>query len=367
MVNSHLQSNALRKYRQNVSKAQMVDLLSLITGANTDLVNYDEVAKRLKARQQVDMGTQNVPLDKIIGSVGRYHDFTRSFLPRSAVNADRWSRLDAAMNDLKGLPPVELYKIGDVYFVRDGNHRVSVARANGAADIEAYVTEVKTTVPITVEDFEHDEWIIKAERTEFLEATHLDDLRPDNDLQLTEPGRYRILLRHIEVHRYFQNQARANDHHTNEMSWEEAVASWYDNIYQPVIEAIHRYHLLDAFPHRTEADLYLWITHHREQLAATYGLAPLSPDAAVATFAETHDGNPLNRTVKNLRNGWHRRLGVEQPPLGMSEKEFNEFRARRAAGEISLGEVNGVDDDEFETDETDESAMQTPESVPATS
>jgi hypothetical protein len=353
-VNSHLQSTALRKYRQNVSKAQMVDLLSLITGSNTDLVSYDEVAKRLKARQQIDMGTQNVPLDKIIGSVGRYHDFTRSFLPRAAVNPDRWSRLDAAMNDLQGLPPVELYKIGDVYFVRDGNHRVSVARANDSEQIEAYVTEVKTDVPITVDDFEHDAWIIKAERAEFLQATRLDQLRPDNDFLLTEPGRYRILLRHIEVHRYFLNQARVAEGRDSEISWEEAVKSWYDHIYQPVIEAIHRDGLLDAFPHRTEADLYLWITHHREQLAATYGLAPLTPDAAVATFAETHDDNLFNRTVKHLRNGMHRRLGTQQPPLGMSAKEFRKSRARREAGEVSLGEVDGVNVETGELDAGEE-------------
>ena len=339
MPEAYLRSSALQKYRRNVNKAQMADLLSLITGENTDLVRYDEVAKRLKARQQIDMGTQNVPLDQIIGSVGRYHDFTRSFLPRANVNADRWSNLDAAMNDLRGLPPVELYKLGDAYFVRDGNHRVSVARANGAKFIEAFVTEVKTDVPLTIDDFERDAWLIKAERADFMSETRLDELRPDHAVDLTEPGRYAILLRHIEVHRYFQNLERERAGIAEEMDWEAAVTSWYDNVYTPVIQAIRQYGTLESFPGRTEADLYLWITHHREQLAARYELAPLSPEAAVNTFAESHDGNPLHRTVKELRVGWHHRRAGQKPPLGMSDDEFREYRERRAAGEVSLGEA----------------------------
>ena len=245
-----------------------------------------------------------------------------------------------AMNDLQGLPPVELYKLGEVYFVRDGNHRVSVARANGASHIEAYVIEVKTDVPITAHDFEHDEWILKAERADFMEQTQLDKLRPDDDFYFTEPGRYRILLRHIEVHRYFQNLEYERAEVDEKMEWDEAVASWYDNVYLPVVEAIRHYGLLKTFPNRTEADLYLWITHHREQLAATYGLAPLSPHAAVATFAETHDGNPLQPHDEKFAHRLASTFGRNQlQPLGMSEDEFNEFRARRAAGEISLGEA----------------------------
>lgn len=334
-----LSYDSLEKYRRNVGKAQVADLMAKMTGGNVDLVSYDEVAKRIKARQQIEMGTQMAPLDKIVGSVGRYRDFTRTFLPRAGVNPERWARVDAAMHSMEGFPPIEVYKIGDVYFVRDGNHRVSVARANGLTHIEAYVTEIPTDVPLHMEDFERDQWLIKIERTEFLKETQLDVIRPDHGIELTEPGRYQTLLRHIQVHQYLRNldlERAGSDHR---LTWEEAVASWYDHVYLPMVEAIRSHELMSSFPKRTEADLYLWIAFHREQLAKCYGLAPLSPAAAVATFAEVHSERPLEQAVRTLKFEWHRVLGYLDKPLGMSEEEFIESRARHAAGERTLAEA----------------------------
>jgi hypothetical protein len=232
------------------------------------------------------------------------------------------------------VPPVELFKIGDVYFVRDGNHRVSVARTNGASHIEAVVTEVKTPIPLTVDDFERDRWLIKAERAEFLERTHLDELRPDHQIAVTEPGRYAIMLEHIEMHHFLRNQDLRR-----ELSWAEAVESWYDNVYMPLVEAIRASRLLDEFPDRTETDLYLWIAYHRERLAREYSLAPLAPEVAVATFAETHSEDPLKRTWQGFRSGLWRWIIDDEVPLGMSEEEFELLRARHDAGELSLSEA----------------------------
>lgn len=334
-----VQYESLEKFRRNVNKAQIADLMAKMTGGKVDLLSYDEVAKRIKSRQQIEMGTQMIPLDKIVGSVGRYRDFTRTFLPRAGVNPERWARVDAVMNSLEGFPPIEVYKIGDVYFVRDGNHRVSVARANGLTHIEAYVTEIPTDVPLHMEDFERDQWIIKIERAEFLKETKLDEIRPGHGIEFTEPGRYQILLRHIQVHQYLRNLDLAREGSDHRLSWEEAVASWYDNVYLPVVEAIRRHRLLESFPSRTEADLYLWIAHHREQLAQRYGLAPLSPDAAVSTFAEVHSERPLEQAVRTLKFGLHKALGDLDKPLGMSDEEFAEARARYEAGERTLAEA----------------------------
>jgi hypothetical protein len=341
MTSPQQQASAREHYTQNVRRAQMADMLGLISGRNTDLVSFEEVARKFKARQQVEIGIQMVRLDKIVGSVGRYRDFTRTFLPRASANPERWIRLDAAVNALETVPPVEQFKIGDVYFVRDGNHRVSVARANGASHIEALVTEVKSPLPLTVDDFERDQWIIKAERADFMERTRLDQLRPENNIQVTEPGRYEIMLHHIEVHHYLRNQERGRSGHPP-LTWEETVCSWYDHVYMPVIEAICRYDLLTDFPHRTEGDLYLWIAYHRERLAREYDLAPLDPDTAVQTFASLHDDNPLARTWKGLMRGFHR-LFIDEIPLGMSETEFEELRARHDAGEVSISEAEAVD------------------------
>lgn len=329
---------ARERFRRSVTQAQLADLLGMITGADTSLYSYEEVAKRLNARQQIEKGTQMVPLDQIVGSVGRYRDFTRTFLPRAGVNQERWARLDAALNSMEGFPPVDLFKLGEVYFVRDGNHRVSVARANGSTHIEAYVTEIETDVPLTLDDFERDQWIIKIEHKEFRDDTQLDRLRPGHNIRFTEPGRYQMLRDHIEVHRYLRDLELEREGSPKRLEWFEAVESWYDSVYLPVIEAMRAYDLLHNFPGRTEADLYMWITLHRERLATAYGLAPLSPAEAVATFAQVYSDALVQRTVKGLRLGLHRVLGDDRP-LGMSEEEFQELRARYEAGELTLAEA----------------------------
>ena len=218
------------------------------------------------------------------------------------------------------------------------------------------MTEVKTDVPLTLDDFERDRWIIKAEQREFLQKTHIDTIRPGHGIEFTEPGRYDMLLEHIEVHRYLRNQELRNGDGQESFTWEEAVASWYDTVYLPVVQAIRVYELLRNFPDRTEADLYLWIAHHRERLSAAYGLAPLSPEAAVATFAQLHSDTLIQRTFKGLLQGLHRVLGDEKP-LGMSDEEYHEAKARHDAGEISLEEAHLRQEHEAdrETDEDDES------------
>ncbi len=231
-------NEARDRFVRSVRAAQITDLLGLIRGKNTDLVSYEAVARRVKAYQQIEMGTQMVPLDRIVGSVGRYKDFTREFLPRTAINRDRWTRVDGVLNSQEGYPPIELYKIGEVFFVRDGNHRVSVARANGLSHIEAYVSEVQTDIPLTTDDFVRDAWLIKTEKAEFLEKSRLDVLRPDHGVDITEPGRYPILMRHIFVHQYLRNLDLEREGSDYRMEWDDAVASWYDNVYVPVVDAI---------------------------------------------------------------------------------------------------------------------------------
>jgi hypothetical protein len=344
----------MERFRRSASKAQVADLMGKVTGADTDLVSYDVVASRLRARQQIEMGTRMVPLEQIVGSVGRYRDFTRTFLPRAAISPERWARVDAIMHSLEGYLPIELYKIGQVYFVRDGNHRVSVARANGLTHIEAYVSEIETDIDLTLDDFERDQWIIKIERAEFLKRTDLDALRPGNNVVLTEPGRYPILLRHITVHQYFRGLDLERAGSNEQIEWPDAVMSWYDNIYLPVVEAIREHKLLADFPHRTEADLYLWIAYHREELAKRFELAPLSPDAAVRTFAQIHSDKLFQQAIKAVTLGIRRAFGSSERPPGMTEEEFEEGRARYNAGERSLAEA------EAEREEPADSAIAPP-------
>jgi len=335
VVDSRLRQEGTTRFQRYQTRAQVSDLLSRVTGdTDRDLIKFDEVAKRIKARQRFEKGIQSVPLDNIVGSVGRYQDFTRTFMPRSSISKDRWVRVDAQVNGSLGSHPVDLYKIGEVFFVRDGNHRVSVARANDFKTIEAYVTEIETDIPLTLSDFERDQWIIKIERQEFIKQTNLDALRPEHRIEFTEPGRFEILLRHIEVHRYFRGIETNSD-----VTWENAVINWYDTIYMPVVDAITKQNALEHFPSRTEADLFLWISHHRERLSAHYALAPLTPEMAVSTFAETNSERPIEQAVRGVRQRLQRIIGGNNIPFGMSNDEFAELRRRHDAGEVSLGEV----------------------------
>lgn len=278
--NASLQMQAASRFEQARRKVLLDSLVGLVRGRSPDLLSFEAVQAALKARQQIESRTpETIPLDKIVGSVGRYRDFTREFLPRESISKERWKAVDAMIHAQAGLPPIEVYQVGEVYFVRDGHHRVSVARANGFKDIEAYVTRIETSVPIT-KDTRPEDLVLKAAYAEFLRQTRLDELRPDTDLEVTEPGSYHELLQHIAVHRHYLGLEQER-----EIPWQEAVVSWYDRVYLPVAAAIWASDIMDQFPNRTAADLYLWVCRHREELAAASGEVP-SPVVAVAALAE---------------------------------------------------------------------------------
>ncbi len=265
MANLHLYASAVSDFREARRKASLQGIMARITGKPTELLSYEDVRQKLHALESGVQKLRDIPLDAIVGSVGRYTDFSRDFLPLMDSDQDRWARVMAETTGLTGLPPIEVYQIGEVYFVLDGNHRVSVARQLDAASIQAYVTEVRTRIKITP-DTKPDDLIIKAEQTEFLENTQLDRLRQDSDFTVTNPGQYPILLEHIEVHRYFMGIDE-----NREITYEEAVEHWHDEVYCPIVQIIRERGILRHFPERTEADLYLWISRHRAKLETALG------------------------------------------------------------------------------------------------
>jgi hypothetical protein len=278
--NTTHQAKASGRFERARRKAVLDDLIGLVRGRSPDLLSFEAVQAALNARQQVESRTpETIPLDKIVGSVGRYRDFTREFLPRESISPERWKTVDAMVHGQTGLPPIDVYQVGEVYFVRDGHHRVSVARANGFKDIDAYVTRIETSVPITRVTRPED-LALKASYADFLRQTKLDQLRPDTDLEVTELGSYHELLQHIIVHRHYLGLEQAR-----EIPWAEAVASWYDRVYLPVVAAIWASDIMEQFPHRTAADLYLWVCRHREELATASGAVP-PPVVAVTALAE---------------------------------------------------------------------------------
>ena len=256
-------------------QAAVESLLARLSGQSTDLLSYDEVADKLRVSGQSPGGLRQIPLSAIVGSVGRYQDFTRTFLPRSQADEDRWVSVGAAAPVIGDLPPIECYKIGDSYFVLDGNHRVSIAKQQGVDYIDAYITEVRTRVPLPP-GARPDDLIIAAEYAAFLEATRLDLARPNVDMRVSVPGQYRHLENHIEAFRYRQESERDGD-----VPFNEAAARWYDESYLPLVEAIREQGILRYFPGRTETDFYVWLARHRAELEHELGWQ-ISPEVTVA-------------------------------------------------------------------------------------
>ncbi len=257
------------------------EMFGLLRGKSTELLSFDDIRTRLRLREENYKGLQDIPLEQIVGSVGRYRDFTRSFLPKKNSMRERWSRVYAQATGLTGLPPIEVYKIGEVYFVRDGNHRVSVARQLGAKTIQAHVTELPTSIPLhpgmTEEELDG-----ATAYAAFLEETGLDRTRVNHQpINLTERSRYAELLGHIYTHKAILTRT-----HQREFTLEEAAADWYDNIYRPAVTLIRKYNILNLVPGRTEADLYLWVVDHINDMREQYGddASPRKISQALADF-----------------------------------------------------------------------------------
>jgi hypothetical protein len=242
-------------------------------GSN-QLLSFDEVKSALGAVEQVYLGMRTVEVDKIVGSVGRHRDFDRAFLPSKDDLGARWKRIDEMMHRAEELPPISLYKIGDAYFVRDGNHRVSVARQQGVEMIDAEVIELRSRVPIdsaiTARDLLH-----KLEQRRLLERLPMDRVLPEIRVELFDISDYRKLAIYIKSHGF-----RLSQLWKRYVSPEETLRDWYEYQYVPIAEMIREERILDAFPDRTELDLYLWIVDHRERLALEARDQGIAPEAA---------------------------------------------------------------------------------------
>jgi hypothetical protein len=175
------------------------------------------------------------------------------------------------------LPPIQLYEIGGVYFVRDGNHRVSVARSQGIEMIDAEVislsSEITITPRMTVDEMRR--MIIANEKNIFYEKTGFGDYTGCYGLDFSMPGRYDVIYNHILVHKYYLNQDKSK-----EIPFSEALISWYNHVYDPIIKIIADERLCLHFPGRTPGDLYVWIVKHWDFLKKKYGIHYSASDAA---------------------------------------------------------------------------------------
>jgi len=222
-----------------------------ISQCSVDMMSFAQVRRRLRLGSPNHLGLQQIRLDQIRGSVGRYEDFTSAFLPRKDHMRERWKRVDEIVKAGKA-PPIEVYKVGEVYFVIDGNHRVSAARQNGLETIVANVT--KFTTPFEIEaDGDFDQMLVEAERSDFLNQVGEANAPVADKIALNCAGCYRDLAGQIEAYRVGMEAKESRS-----LTADEAFPAWYEEVYSTAVKAIREEGLLDLFPERTEADLFIW-------------------------------------------------------------------------------------------------------------
>jgi nucleotide-binding universal stress UspA family protein/uncharacterized ParB-like nuclease family protein len=283
---------AVHDFQSARQRAAVQEVLARFTGKSTQLLSYDEVAEKLKLQVRTERGLQNIPLDAIVGSVGRYTDFNRTFLPLRSEDQQRWVGVKTAMESGEGLPPIDVYKVGEVYFVIDGNHRVSIARREGFNTIQARVIEFQTDIKLTP-DIQPDDLIIKAEHADFLDKTRIHEKRPNVDFAVTVPDQYEKMMAQIHLQKFIMVEDQKQN-----ASLQDAALFWYDTIYIPLAEAIRDRGLLHWFPDRTITDLYVWISENRNTLEKELGWDIQSDVAATDLI--------LERSVKSEPGSWRK-------------------------------------------------------------
>jgi hypothetical protein len=265
-----------------------------LTRRSRRLLSLDRVLEAAGLEGKAFGGVREIPLDKVVGSAvaeAKAADFDPGFLPVNRRLRDRWTRIYTAMVEGDELPPIDVYKLDDAYYVIDGHHRVSVARNLGRDVINARVVDVRTRAPLGP-NANAAAMLRAAEYSAFLESTQLHRRRPEARLECSRLGRYDEIFKHILGHRYFLGLEQHR-----EVPLAEAAASWYDNVYTPIAKVIRKHRVLEQLPGWTEADVYVEITKRWLELSEEG--APAGPDPAVQALLD-----------EEARSWWRRRRAL---------------------------------------------------------
>ncbi len=280
------------------TKAFINEIQHLLSPEEASLISLNDVKQMIKASAETYIGMKVIPIDKIVGSEGRYNDFDNRFFPKSSHLKNRWQHVDeAAIQDIT-LPPIKVYEIAGLYFVRDGNHRVSVAKARGTEFIDAEVVSLQSEIKLRKADSlkEIQKQIINYEKRVFYSETNFGDITDYWCLDFSRAGRYDVIYNHILTHKYYMNQNR-----TTEVSMEEAIKSWFYNVYFPLVSIIREKFILRDFPGRTLGDLYVWTVRYWDDLKQKFGDS-VPMDQAVTGFKKQYK-IPFTKRILNKTKG----------------------------------------------------------------
>jgi hypothetical protein len=255
------------------------------------ILPFEEVARALGRSGERRLGLQVIPLDSIVGSVDRSREFDRSFRPTSPRVRERWQQINLAQRKGAPMPPIDVYRIGELHFVKDGHHRVSVARALRHTDISAYVTEVVTQVgaerEIRLRDLP-----LKSHQRLFFERVPLD---PDarKRIHLSDEWRYAALAEAVEAWGFRAGQARGQEL----LSRAEVADAWFRDEYEPVVEMLAEAQLIPKGVTDTEA--YMKVAQLRYLILRTH----VWDDAVIDAIRRDleHPGVEDDTMVRRLR------------------------------------------------------------------
>ena len=276
------------------NKALFNEIQHFLKPEEAAMISFRDIKELLKPQNQTYIGMQVIPIEKIVGSEGRYKDFDNQFFPKNTFIKERWEHVDEAVIKDIILPPIKVYELGGLYFVRDGNHRVSVAKSKGVEFIDAEVVSLQSEIrlpPVRSLTGMIKE-IINYEKRNFYFETSFGDITDYWCLDFSRTGRYDVIYNHILTHKYYLNQNKEE-----EVSMEEAITSWFQTVYMPFINQINAKHILKSFPKRTSSDLYVWMVRYWDCLKQKYGES-IDITKAVEDFEKVYK-IPFIKRVKN--------------------------------------------------------------------
>ena len=260
MSSTMLSSQTDEDFHKAHNKAMFNELQHFLNPDEAMLISFSDIKKMLKPKNEVYKGMMVVPIQKIVGSEGRYHDFDNRFFPRSLHLKTRWEHIDMAHIQDINLPPISLYELGGLYF---GDNLAKMTKQ-----------------------------VINYEKRVFYTETNFGDITDYWLLDFSTTGQYDVIYNHILTHKYYINMNKSD-----EISLEEAIISWFNTVYMPVIAVIDKHHVMRYFKRRTKADMYVWLIKYWDELKQKFNSE--IPLDTVADYITNTYGLSFRRKVWN--------------------------------------------------------------------
>ena len=281
------------------NKALFNELQHLLNPDEATLISFSDIKKLLRPSNEVYKGMMVVPISLIVGSEGRYRDFDNHFFPKNNFLKARWEHVDMAHYQDIVLPPISLYEVGGLYFVRDGNHRVSVAKSQGIDFIDAEVVSLQSEIKLKPGTTREQliKQVVEYEKRVFYNETGFGDITDYWLLNFSTPGQYDLVYNHILIHKYYINMDKEE-----EIPMEDAILSWFNNVYLPVIHTIDQHKMMKRFKGRTKSDLYVFLIKYWDELKQKFG-EDFSLDQAAEEYKSrfgTRTFTSIWRLLKNI-------------------------------------------------------------------